>query len=102
MNKQSKKSSIFIIDDDKFLLDMYAIKFGERSFSVETSVSGSDALDKLQGGSRPDIILLDIVMPGTSGFQVLEQIKKNKLGGSPVVVILSNLGQKEDVDRGLR
>ena len=102
MNKHGRKVLIFIVDDDKFLLDMYAVKFGEKGLSVETAVSGGDALDKIKSGYRPDIILLDIVMPGISGFEVLEKIKKNKLAGSPVIIVLSNLGQKEDIDKGLR
>lgn len=94
---------ILIVDDDKFLLDMYAIKFSEKGFDVHTAMSGDDAISKLQKGDfKPEIVLLDIVMPGKSGFEVLEEIKKNKIvSPETAVIILSNLGQKEDTDKGL-
>lgn len=101
MNKNGKKT-IFIVDDDKFLVDMYAIKFDQEGFQVETSLSGSDALSKLESKEvKPDIIMLDIVMPGVDGFAVLEQLKTKKLAPGALIVILSNLGQQEDIDKGL-
>ncbi|MBI2507273.1 MAG: response regulator [Candidatus Niyogibacteria bacterium] len=92
---------IFIIDDDEFLLDMYAIKFRESGFEIDVATSGPSALDKIKNGFSPDIILLDIVMPGMDGFEFLKQLKKENLAPSAVVVILTNLGQKEDVQKGL-
>ncbi|HEY4506236.1 MAG TPA: response regulator [Candidatus Paceibacterota bacterium] len=96
-----KKKGVLIIDDDKFLLDMYAMKFTENGFDVETALSGSDALTMLESGKKPDIVLLDIVMPGVDGFEVLKTIKDKKLVPDATLVVLSNLGQKEDVDKGL-
>lgn len=99
----SNQRTVLIVDDDKFLLDMYAIKFSEKGFDVHTAMSGDDALLKLQKGDfNPEIILLDIVMPGKSGFDVLSEIKMNKIvPATCAVIILSNLGQKEDTDKGL-
>lgn len=95
-------SKVLIIDDDAFILDMYVLKFKEGGFEVETARDGKDGLQKLKE-FKPDVVLLDIVMPGVDGFEVLRTIKKEKEGGSrPVkVILLSNLGQKEDVERGL-
>ena len=98
----AKKYSIFIIDDDKFLLDMYTMKFTEREFIVEVAFGSMEALEKMQGGLKPDIILLDIVMPTMDGFELLTEIKKKNLAAGAVIIILSNLGQQEDVDKGTR
>jgi DNA-binding response OmpR family regulator len=93
---------VFIVEDDRFLLDMYVMKFNERGFLVDTAFGGQEALDKLgKDNLKPDLVLLDIVMPGVNGFEVLEKIKKEKLIPQSTIVILSNLGQKEDIDRGV-
>ena len=94
--------NVLIVDDDKFLLDMYAMKFSEQGFSVMTAMNGTDALTKLSAKDvTPDIVLLDIVMPGTDGFEVLAQIKEKKLIPTSLIIVLSNLGQKEDIDKGM-
>jgi len=93
------KKKVLIVDDDKFLLDMYSVKFKEADFDVEVGVGGEDALNKLRAGLEPDVIMLDIVMPGIDGFACLEAIKKEALGGNPTVVVLSNQGQDEEVRR---
>ena len=96
------KKTVLIVEDDRFLLDMYVMKFNERGFAVETAFGGQEALAKIQKKSnKPDIVLLDLVMPGIGGFEVLEKIKTGKLLPGSLVIILSNLGQKEDIDRGL-
>ena len=90
---------VFIVDDDKFLLDMYSVKFKEQGLDVEVSETGIDALSKLRNGLKPDVLLLDIVMPGVDGFGILETIRKEKLGGNPALIVLSNQGQEEDIIR---
>lgn len=91
---------IFIIDDDEFLLDMYAVKFRESGFEIEVASSGSDALDKIKNGLNPDIILLDIVMPKMDGFEFLKQLRKDNLVPGSPIIILTNLGQREDIQKG--
>ncbi len=92
---------ILVIDDDAFLLDMYALKFSQKNFQV-TSASGTlEALDKLRAGLTPDIIVVDLVMPAMDGFEFLETVNNEKLAAGALVIILSNLGQQEDIDRGL-
>jgi len=97
-----KKYKIFIVDDDKFLLDMYSMKFTENRFDVEIAFGSMEALGKLEGGAMPDIILLDIVMPTMDGFELLAEIKKRKLAENAVIIILSNLGQQEDIEKGVQ
>ena len=92
---------VFIVDDDEFLLDMYAVKFRESGFEIEVARGGEEALAKIKSGYAPDAILLDIVMPGLAGFEMLRTMKKENLGAGSRVIILSNLGQKEDIARGL-
>ena len=98
----SDKKSVLIVEDDRFLLDMYVMKFSERGFDVTTAFGGQEVLNKIEKEKlHPDIMLLDLVMPGVGGFEVLERVKKEKLLPNSFIIILSNLGQKEDIDRGL-
>ena len=97
---EGEKRKILIVDDDTFLLDMYALKFSQNNFEVYTGASGAQALEKLRGGLNPDIILLDIIMPEMDGFEMLDTINKEKLSESSTKIILSNKGQQSDIDRG--
>ncbi len=95
--EKEKKGTIILIDDDRFLLDMYAVKFSESGLKVEACLSGEAALDKLRDGLCPDAILLDLVMPGIDGFQFLEVIKKEDLGKNMAIIVLSNQGEDKDI-----
>ncbi|MEA3399021.1 MAG: response regulator [Patescibacteria group bacterium] len=94
------KKKIFIIDDDSFLLDMYALKFSNFGFEVTTALGPDIALEKLRDGYVPDVILLDIVMPVMDGFELMETINKEKIAENVIKIILSNRGQPSDVIRG--
>lgn len=101
MPKEKNNSyNILIVDDDAFLLDMYSLKFSQKNFHVTTSGGTIDALEKLRGGYVPDVMVVDLVMPTMDGFEFLEQVKKEDLIPDALVMILSNLGQQEDIDRG--
>ena len=91
---------ILIIDDDRFLLDMYSVKFTEKGYVVESCEGAEAALGKIEGGYTPDICLTDIVMPNMDGFTFLEEVNKRGLLKGVSKIILSNLGQKEDIERG--
>ena len=92
---------ILIVDDDKFLLDMYSIKFSEQGFDLQSAGSGQEALDKISGDWRPDIYLVDIIMPTMDGFQFIEELKKRDRRAGSALIVLSNLGQKEDIEKAL-
>ncbi len=94
-----EKKKILIIDDDGFLLDMYALKFSQNNFDVSTFTEGAQAIEKLKAGLTPDIILLDLTMPGMDGFEVLEKINNDALSKTSIKIVLSNKSQQEDVDR---
>ncbi len=91
---------ILIIDDDNFLLDMYALKFSKSNFDVVVAQGPEIALDKLRSGLIPDVILLDIIMPIMDGFELMEKMKEESLAGTSIRIILSNRGQPSDIARG--
>ncbi len=95
-----EKRKILIVDDDSFLLDMYALKFSQNNFEVYTAVSGALALEKLKDNLKPDIILTDIIMPEMDGFEMLSKINEEKLAEGVVKIILSNKSQQSDIDQG--
>lgn len=102
MKNKDLNRKILIVDDDMFLLDMYALKFKESGFEVEFAMNGNEALKKIESLSKlPDIILLDILMPIMDGFETLKNIKENQSLKNVKVVILSNLGQKEEINKSL-
>jgi len=99
---EGNKKKILIVDDDSFLLDMYALKFSQNNFEVYTAGSGVHALEKMKGGLDPDVILMDIIMPDMDGFEALEQINKKKLCTNCVKIVLSNKSEQKDIDEGKR
>jgi DNA-binding response OmpR family regulator len=94
------KKKIFIVDDDSFLLDMYALKFNQSNFTVTTALGSEQALEKLHLGFVPDVMLLDIVMPVMDGFELMEKMKEENLAQNTIKIILSNRGQPSDIARG--
>lgn len=99
--KDTQQKKVLIVDDDEFLLEMYALKFKEVGFKVEIAETGREAVDKVDEFA-PDIILLDIVLPEMDGFEVLQEIKHNKKVPNSLIVMLTNLGQKDDTERSIR
>lgn len=90
---------IYLVDDDQFLLDMYAVKFKAAGHEVTAFSSGESVLQALREQPAPDALLLDIIMPGVDGFDVLEAVKAENLVPSCKVIILSNQGQESDIQR---
>lgn len=86
---------VLLVDDDAFLRDMYATKFIECGHEVEAATDGQEALRKLKEGEY-DVVLLDMIMPGMSGLELLEEIKKLGLGGNTRYVVLSNQSENSD------
>lgn len=91
---------IYLVDDDHFLLDMYAVKFKAAGHDVIANHGGEELLHTIKEKGVPDAVLLDIIMPGMDGFQVLEAIKKDKLlPATTKVIVLSNQGQDSDIEK---
>lgn len=95
-----ERKKILLVDDDPFILDMYVLKFKERNFEIITATDGKTGLEKIRH-DKPDVVLLDIVMPALDGFDVLQELKKQKPDHPMKIILLTNLGQKEDVERGM-
>src|SRR3990167_5376112 len=92
---------VFLVDDDRFLLDLYAVKFKNSGHEVTVFGGGEDLLAALrkEGSVAPNAILLDLIMPGVSGFEVLEAIRKEHLAKVTKIIILSNQGQDSDIEK---
>ncbi len=97
---EGEKRKILIVDDDSFLLDMYALKFSQNNFEVHTAASAILALAKIKEGLVPDIVLADVIMPEMDGFEFLEKINTDKLLPHAIKIILSNKSEQKDIDRG--
>ncbi len=97
-----EKHNILVVDDDEFLIDMYSVKFKEQGFNIEVAFGGVEALQKIKDGFVPEVILLDVIMPNMDGFEFLKKVKEENLLGKAKIIILSNLGQKEDIEKGMR
>lgn len=96
-----EKKHILLVEDDNFLANIYKTKFEMEGFKVSVAENGElglkDAVKK-----QPDIILLDILLPKMDGFTVLEHLKDEEVTKNIPVVLLTNLGQKDDVEKGLK
>ena len=90
---------LILVDDDRFLLDMYTVKFKAGGHEVSVFQNGEDALKALREGGAPDALLLDIVMPNVDGFQVLSAIKDEKLSPNMKIIVLSNQGLQSDIEK---
>lgn len=90
---------ILLIDDDRFLLDMYALKFSKANYEVKTADSTDGALKLIREGYSPDIMLCDIVMPGMDGLELVSMIRKENLLPKSVIIMLTNQGSSDDIAR---
>lgn len=91
---------VLIVEDDTYLANAYRVKLTKAGFEVKNAFDGQEAIDILQTYT-PDIILLDIVMPKKDGFTTLEEIKANEKWKNIPVILASNLGQREDKEKGI-
>jgi DNA-binding response OmpR family regulator len=92
---------ILLIEDDPFLADIYTTKLKEANFEVEIATDGERALTKLKE-RKFDLVLLDIVLPHIDGWEILRKIKQDSKSKDLKVMVLSNLGQKKEVEKGLK
>jgi len=93
-------SKILLIEDDKFLRELVIQKLGKEGYDVQEAAEGEGGLAKMKN-EKPDLVLLDLILPGIDGFEVLRRIKEDADLKSVPVIILSNLGQRDDVQKGI-
>lgn len=89
---------IAIIEDDQAISQMYRFKFEAEGYTVETAENGKLGLE-LAGKMRPDIILLDLMMPEMTGDEMLEKLRATDWGKQTKVIILTNMGEQEIPDK---
>jgi CheY-like chemotaxis protein len=94
-----KKYKVILVDDDKFLLNMYSMKFVKEGLDVNAFNDPIEALEKIKGGVQADIVILDVVMPVMDGIELLSKIREGKFLSNAVFIVLSNQGQQSDIDR---
>ena len=98
---QSSAKKILIIEDDRFLRELIARKLTDEGFETLEAGEGEQGLKKIKE-EKPDLVLLDLILPSIDGFEVLSRMKEDAKVSSIPVIILSNLGQREEVERGLK
>lgn len=101
MTSDNNNKLILLTEDDPFLIDIYTKKLQEADYLVEVARNGEECLKKLSE-RIPSLLLLDIVLPRLDGWQVLDAIKKDAKLKTLKVIILSNLSQKEEIEKGLK
>lgn len=89
---------VLVAEDDNFLMSAYKTKLTAAGFDFRIASDGEEVFEILKT-FMPDVMLLDLVMPRKDGFSVLEDLKKNEAYKNIPVIVTSNLGQKEDIDR---
>ena len=100
-NNTKKGIHVLIIEDDELLMNVLKQRFKAQGYTIKNAESANEARGILQN-SHIDIILLDIILPETNGFIYLKELKADeKLKNIPVIII-SNLGQREEVEKGLK
>jgi len=88
----SPKGNVLLVDDDKFLVDMYSMKFTNAHYRVQACLSAGDALEALRGGFAPDAVIFDLVMPEQDGFSFLQILSGERLARNAVLIALTNQG----------
>ena len=97
----NNKPTILLVEDDPFLSSILQLKLDKENFKTIRAADGEEALNILiEQGIRPDVILLDLILPKKNGFEVLETIRQDPTLEKLPVIIISNLGQPSDIDRG--
>ncbi|PIR58342.1 MAG: response regulator [Parcubacteria group bacterium CG10_big_fil_rev_8_21_14_0_10_35_15] len=92
---------ILIIEDDKFLRELMVRKLVNDGYEAIEATNGEEGV-RTAKAEKPDLILLDLILPGIDGFESLTRIRKDQETANIPVIILSNLGQKEDIEKGLK
>jgi DNA-binding response OmpR family regulator len=94
---ENKQLKILLVDDDRFLLDMYSLKFKKSGFDIDVVGNSATALEKLRVGNIYDILILDIIIPTMDGLELLKTIREEKILPNAAVIMLTN--QSDDSEK---
>lgn len=97
----TSKGTILLVEDDAFIAGMYQTKLSMLGYTVRIAADGEEGWRKLTTEALPDLLLLDVVLPKKDGFEILSLVRKDPERKHLPVILLTNLGQKPDVQRGL-
>ncbi len=92
---------ILVVEDDRFLRELITQKLNREGYDVSEAVDGEDGVKKADE-VKPDAILMDLILPGIDGFEAITKIKEKSEFETTPIIILSNLGQRDDIERGLK
>lgn len=101
MTGEQQQQKILLIEDDKFITDLIAMRFKRDGMALDYAENAEVGLAKIKT-EKPALILLDVILPGMSGFEFLKKIKADKETASIPIIILSNLGQKVEIEQGMK
>ena len=96
-----KKKKILLVEDDPLIIKIYSSRLEQDGFEVEVASRGNEVMRKLKE-QKYDLVLLDLVLPELTGFEILEKIRKEKEFSNLKVLVLSNLGEKENISKANR
>jgi CheY-like chemotaxis protein len=99
MEETQSNKKIILVDDDKFLLEMYARKFINSGFEVLSATSGEDAINQIVNTPELDVLLFDIIMPEMDGIDLLKKVKEENLAPKALKIVLSNQGQQVEIEK---
>ncbi len=100
-NENAAIKKILIVEDDSFISDMYKAKLEYLGYDIKIAENGKVGLE-LAASFNPNLILLDIVMPEKDGFELLSDLKKDEKLKNLPVILLTNLGRREDIEKGFK
>lgn len=92
---------ILVIEDDKFLRELISQKLMKEGYDIVEAVDGEKGIEAIKS-EKPDLVLLDLILPEVDGFGVLAKVKEDSTLAQIPIIILSNLGQKDDIEKGLK
>lgn len=101
MNKINNQKKVLVIEDETALSELLSEKFAQEGFKVRSAESAETGI-KLALNFLPDLILLDIILPGMDGLTMLKKLRQNRWGSRVPVIILSNLNDQESVSKAMK
>lgn len=101
MKNSVNKKLVLLIEDDEFLAGLLEERFKKERINFDLAVDAETGLSKVHE-NKPDLIILDLILPGADGYEFLEKLKADKKLASVPVVVLSNLGQKSEIERAMK